>query len=86
MKKGLSQEGLKGIAYLTMLLDHVGAILLPEVMWLRVVGRLSFPVFCFLLVEGIHHSKNLKKYQNRLILAALLVSCTVLILRDRRRI
>ena len=72
MKRGLSQEGLKLIACVSMLLDHIGAILLPQVQWLRVIGRMAFPVYCFLLVEGIHRSKNLKKYQDRLILAALL--------------
>jgi len=71
LKKGLSQEGLKAIACVSMLLDHVGALLLDNI-WLRIVGRLAFPIYCFLLVEGIHHSRDLRKYQMRLILAAVL--------------
>lgn len=72
MKKGLSQEGLKGIACVSMLLDHIGAMFFPEHIWLRVVGRLAFPIYCFLLVEGMKQTRNLKKYQTRLLLGAVL--------------
>ena len=50
-KRGLSQEGLKLIACVTMLIDHIGAAFVP-VLWLRVVGRIAFPIYCFLLAEG----------------------------------
>ena len=69
--KFLPQEGLKLIACVTMLLDHVGATIWPCV-WLRIIGRISFPIFCFLLTEGIAHTRNPKKYLCRLALAALL--------------
>lgn len=38
----------------------------------RLVGRLSFPIFCFLLVEGYYHTKNIKKYMTRLFIFALI--------------
>ena len=72
MKRGLSQEGLKLIACVSMFLDHIGAMVFPDQIWLRIIGRLAFPIYCFLLVEGIHRTKDMKQYQSRLILAAVL--------------
>src|SRR5699024_500130 len=70
-EKGLSQEGLKLLACLTMLLDHIGATLVPG--WtLRIIGRLAFPIFCFLLAEGAHYTKNPAKYAFRLAIGAIL--------------
>lgn len=62
--------GLKIIAIITMLIDHIGAVFLENgtvgYMISRCIGRLAFPIFCFLLVEGFFHTKNLKKYMIRL--------------------
>lgn len=94
MKKGLSQEALKLLACMTMLIDHIGyALVYPmyqqvsiigsngstEVkllyagyLMLRCIGRLSFPIFAFLLVEGFNHTHSRKKYALRLVIGALL--------------
>ena len=90
MRKGLSQEGLKLIASVTMLIDHVGAALVvlllirtpvfsPEykaisVLYqtLRIIGRIAFPIYCFLLVEGAYRTRNPGKYGLRLLLGTLL--------------
>ena len=68
----ISQESLKLIACVTMLIDHIGAVFFPPVMWLRVIGRISFPIYCFLLSEGVHHTRSPLKYGLRLLLVALL--------------
>ncbi len=70
-KRGISQEMLKCIACAAMLLDHIGAALVPA-LWLRIVGRIALPIFCFALSEGIHHTKNPKRYCLRLLLGAAL--------------
>lgn len=71
-KRGLTGSDLKWIAILTMAVDHIGAVLYPEMLWMRYIGRIAFPVFCFLLVEGFHHTRNLRKYMIRLLLFALI--------------
>lgn len=70
-RKGVSQEGLKLIACMTMLIDHIGATMVPGA-GLRIVGRIAFPIFCFLLVEGAHYTRNPGRYALRLFIGMLL--------------
>ena len=70
-KKGLSQEALKSIACITMLLDHIGATMVRGYT-LRIIGRIAFPIFCFLMAEGAYHTKNPRKYCLRLMIGMLL--------------
>ena len=69
---GLSQEGLKLIACVCMLIDHIGVLFFPQMDSFRIIGRISFPIFCFLLAEGAHYTRNPKKYAGRLALGVLL--------------
>lgn len=72
MRKPLSQEWLKIVACITMLIDHTGAVFFPQQMWMRIVGRIAFPIYCFLLCEGVAHTHNVKNYAARLLAVAVL--------------
>lgn len=83
---GFSGTTLKYIACGTMLLDHIGAsciesrysyytaapsTLVTLDLVLRLIGRLAFPLYCFLLVEGFLHTHSLRQYAGRMLAFAL---------------
>lgn len=70
--KCLTVFELKLIAIITMTIDHIGAVLLPQYGFLRTIGRIAFPIYCFLLVEGYYHTKDVRKYFFRLFIFALI--------------
>ena len=107
-KKSLTGYHLKLIALITMLIDHIAAVVIWRIYiasfritasmqlsdnfgdkivvwvaenqdmiytvyeWMRYIGRMAFPIYCFLLVEGFLHTRNVAKYAGRLALFALL--------------
>lgn len=82
-KRGITGSTLKIIAIVIMLIDHVGAVILERFpivgtplytvdKILRSVGRLAFPIFCFLLVEGFIYTRDRLKYAVRLFVFALI--------------
>ena len=73
MKKCLSNFDLKLIAIITMTIDHIGVVFgTPFYNFLRAVGRISFPIFAFLLTEGYVHTKSFSKYFLRLLVLAVI--------------
>ena len=78
----MSQTTLKIIAITTMLIDHIGAvILLPmaaqgdfvELYWTtRYIGRMAFPIFAYLIAVGCVYTKNINFYALRLGVFALI--------------
>lgn len=62
---------LRIIAMVTMTFDHVGYLLFPGEIWLRLVGRIAFPLFAFMTAEGFRHTHDRRKYLIRLLALAL---------------
>ena len=78
-QQGISGYWLKVIAVVSMLIDHTSAVILEQISGLenpaflmRIIGRLAFPIYCFLLVEGFYHTRSRAKYAGRLFLFALI--------------
>ena len=74
MKKqfDLSAAALHILAMAFMLLDHLWATLFLSQEWMTCVGRLAFPIFAFMAVEGYFHTHSFKKYAQRMLIFALL--------------
>lgn len=97
-ERGLDGAALKWIALCSMLIDHIGAVVLeyglyyqggaewmnplleqpwgvylyPLSLLLRILGRPSFLIYCFLLTEGFIHTKDRKRYGRNLLLFGLI--------------
>ncbi len=60
---GLSASTLKIIACIIMTVDHVGAYILTDLLILRVIGRLAFPIFAYFIAEGCRYTRHkLKRF------------------------
>ena len=63
LKKGfLSGNQLKLIALAAMTIDHIGAYLIPDMIIFRIIGRIAFPIFAYMLAEGCRYTRNRMKY------------------------
>ena len=63
---------IKLIAMATMLIDHIGAVFFPNALWLRIIGRLAFPLFAWGIAMGYMRTSNWKIYAIRLLAAGLI--------------
>ena len=61
---------LKFIALVVMLIDHIGAKLLPQFFFLRIIGRLSFPIFAYMVATGAKRTRDLDIYISRMLIFA----------------
>ena len=68
----LSSFSLRLMALISMFFDHAGLALFPSINAFRCVGRIAFPLYCFLLAQGFLHTKDVRAYGRRLLLFAIL--------------
>ena len=68
----ITSASLHIMAMAFMLCDHLWGTIIPGNDWLTCIGRISFPIFAFMIVEGYFHTSNLKKYAGRLFVFALI--------------
>lgn len=69
---GLTSNMLRILAMAFMICDHLWAKVVPGNDWLTYIGRMTFPIFAFMISEGFIHTSNLKKYIFRLLGFALI--------------
>ena len=83
----LSGSMLKTIALISMLIDHtavallsgtainvlsIGPLTISLYTVMRKIGRVAFPIYCFLLVEGYRYTRSFKKYASGIFVFALI--------------
>lgn len=68
----LNGNTIKIIALISMTLDHIGLLFFPEILFFRIIGRLAFPLFAFMVADGCFYTHSRKKY-------ALLIGATALL-------
>lgn len=78
-----SAEQLKNIALVSMVIDHAAVGLIEQselasgAAWslcgiaMRLVGRVAFPLFAFMIAEGAAHTRDRRRYALRLLLLAI---------------
>ncbi len=71
-KFDLTSRSLHIIAMALMLLDHMWATVCTNQQWMTQVGRIAFPIFAFMTVEGFVHTSNFKKYMGRMLVFAVI--------------
>ncbi len=58
----LNGNTLKILAAICMVIDHVGLMFFPRMVIFRIIGRLAFPIFAFMISEGARYTKNKLRY------------------------
>jgi len=84
MKKAeiLSGNALKIIAAAAMLIDHFGLMFFPPVLSYRIIGRISFPIFAYMIAEGAKHTRNRLRYFLSLFILGAVCQAVFLVVSD----
>ena len=73
----LTGNQLKIVALITMTIDHIGKLIFPQYRVLRVIGRLAFPIFAFMIAEGCKYTKSSKSYLASIVTLAAVCQITL---------
>ena len=71
IKIKLNSRFFKIFALIVMTIDHIGHFLLPQLLLLRVVGRLAFPIFTFLFAKSARYTQDRSRLLISLSIAAI---------------
>ena len=82
LPKILTNNQLKILALIAMTADHVGLQLLPQHGILRIIGRLAFPIFAYMIAEGCTYTRNRKRYLGTLAVMAALFQIVYFVAMD----
>lgn len=74
-KSGLTGNQLKLIALITMTVDHIGMLLLPQITVLRIIGRIAMPLYAYMIAQGCRYTHDRRRYFLRL--AGLALVCQI---------
>ena len=55
-----------------MLIDHLGAVVFPQIGEMRILGRIAFPLYCWCMIVGLYYTRSVPKYLGRILLAGLI--------------
>lgn len=77
----MNRNLLKIIAVVSMLVDHIGAYLFPDILIFRIIGRIAFPIFAYFIAEGWKKTRSKKKYFFMLVIFAVISQIPYFLLR-----
>jgi len=58
----LNGNTLKILAAIFMVIDHAGLLFFPKEIIFRIIGRLAYPIFAYMIAEGARYTRNKLKY------------------------
>ena len=76
----MSTFWIKVIAITTMIIDHIGLFFFPQSIILRAIGRISYPLFAWLVANGVRNTRSVYWYGARVLLLAAISQVPFLLL------
>lgn len=62
-----------------MTIDHVGLVIFPEHEWTRIVGRIAFPIFAFMIAESCKYTRDRTRYLFQIAIMAVIMQLAVFV-------